>query len=72
MVRFHVAPRTHATSVNRVLAEGIGTLPRVKAFRRGALMIGLAVLVGLVLRVRGKGVPVTTGGWRELEGPDFR
>jgi hypothetical protein len=44
----------------------------MRAFRRGALIAALAVLVGLVLRVRGKGVPVTTGGWRELEGPDFR
>jgi len=44
----------------------------MKAFRRGVLVAALAVLVGLVLRVRGKGVPVTSGGWRELEGPDFR
>jgi hypothetical protein len=44
----------------------------MKTFRRGALIAMLAVLVGLVLRVRGKGVPVTAGGWRELEGPDFR
>jgi hypothetical protein len=44
----------------------------MNTFRRGVFVAGLAVLVGLVLRVRGKGVPVTTGGWRELEGPDFR
>jgi hypothetical protein len=45
----------------------------VRIFRRGVLVALLAVLVGVVLRVRGKGgVPPTTGGWRELEGPDFR
>jgi len=45
----------------------------VKAFRRGLLVAALAVLAGMVLRVRAKGgVPPTTGGWRELEGPDFR
>jgi hypothetical protein len=44
----------------------------VKAFRRGLLVAVLAVLVGLVVRTRGKGVPTTSGGWRELEGPDFR
>lgn len=44
----------------------------MNTFRRGVFVAGLAILVGLVLRVRGKGVPVTTGGWRELEGPDFR
>jgi hypothetical protein len=49
------------------------TLPRVKAFRRGLLVAAIAVLAGLVVRLRGKGgVPPTTGGWRELEGPDFR
>ena len=45
----------------------------VGTFRRGLLVGLLAVLVGLVVRLRGKGeVPPTTGGWRELEGPDFR
>jgi hypothetical protein len=45
----------------------------VKVFRRGLLVAVLAVLVGLVLRLRGKGgVTPTSGGWRELEGPDFR
>jgi hypothetical protein len=51
----------------------VTTLPDVKAFRRGLLVVGIAVLAGLVVRLRGKGgVPPTTGGWRELEGPDFR
>jgi hypothetical protein len=45
----------------------------VKAFRRGLLVAALAVAVGAVVRLRGKGgVPPTSGGWRELEGPDFR
>jgi hypothetical protein len=45
----------------------------VKAFRRGLLVAALAIVAGMVLRLRGKGdVPPTTGGWRELEGPDFR
>jgi hypothetical protein len=45
----------------------------VRTFRRGLLVGVLAVLVGLVVRVLGKGgVTPTSGGWRELEGPDFR
>ena len=33
----------------------------------------IAILVGIVVRLRGKGeVPPTAGGWRRLEGPDFR
>lgn len=45
----------------------------MKAFRRGLLVAAIAVGVGVVLRLKGKGgVPPTTGGWRELEGPDFR
>jgi hypothetical protein len=45
----------------------------MRAFRRGLFAVGIAVVVGLVVRVRGKGsVPPTSGGWRELEGPDFR
>jgi hypothetical protein len=45
----------------------------VKAFRRGLLVVAIAVLAGMVVRLRGKGgVPPTTGGWRELEAPDFR
>jgi hypothetical protein len=44
----------------------------MKPARRALLVAALAVLVGLVVRVRGRGEPVTGGGWRELEGPDFR
>jgi hypothetical protein len=45
---------------------------KASSFRRGLLVAVMAVLVGLVVRTRGKGVAVTSGGWRELEGPDFR
>jgi hypothetical protein len=45
----------------------------MKTFRRGLLVALLAVLVGAFVRLRGKGgVPPTSGGWRELEGPEFR
>jgi hypothetical protein len=45
----------------------------VKAFRRVLLVIGLAGLIGAIARLRGKGgVPPTSGGWRELEAPEFR
>jgi hypothetical protein len=45
----------------------------MKAFQRGLLVAAIAVGVGVVVRVRGKGrVPPATGGWRELQAPDFR
>jgi hypothetical protein len=45
----------------------------VKAFKRVLLVLGVAAIIGALARLRGKGgVPPTTGGWRELEGPDFR
>jgi hypothetical protein len=45
----------------------------MKAFRRVLVVLGVAGLVGLVARLRGKGgVPPTQGGWRELEAPEFR
>jgi len=45
----------------------------VKAFKRLMFVLGVAGLIGVLARLRGKGgVPPTTGGWRELEGPDFR
>jgi hypothetical protein len=37
------------------------------------VVLGIAGLVSALARFRGKGgVPPTSGGWRELEGPDFR
>ena len=45
----------------------------VKVFKRLLLVLGAAWLVGMLARLRGKGgVPPTSGGWRELEGPEFR
>jgi hypothetical protein len=45
----------------------------MKAFRRVLLVLGVAGLIGLFARLRGKGgVPPTSGGWRELEAPEFR
>jgi len=46
----------------------------MKAFQRGLLVAAIAALVSVVVRVRGKGrvPPSTSGGWRELQGPDFR
>jgi hypothetical protein len=42
-------------------------------FRRVLLVLGVAGVVGAVARVRGKGeVAATEGGWRELDGPEFR
>jgi hypothetical protein len=46
----------------------------MKAFQRGVLVASIAVAVSVVVKVRSKGpVPSTSGGgWRELQGPDFR
>jgi hypothetical protein len=45
----------------------------VKNLRRGLLVAGMAILAGVVVRTLGRDrVPPTTGGWRELEGPDLR
>ena len=49
-------------------------LPVVKMFRRVLLVLGVAGAIGALARVRGKGevVETTEGGWRELDGPEFR
>ncbi|MCZ7529624.1 MAG: hypothetical protein M5U31_04365 [Acidimicrobiia bacterium] len=45
----------------------------MKAFRRGLIVAAVAVLAAGFVRLRGRGgVPPTSGGWRELEAPDFR
>jgi hypothetical protein len=46
----------------------------MKAFQRGLLVAGLAILAGLFVRFRAqKSAPLAAdGGWRELRGPDFR
>jgi hypothetical protein len=45
----------------------------VKAFRRGLIVAIIAVVIGGVVKLRGKGgVPPSNGGWRPLDAPDFR
>jgi hypothetical protein len=46
----------------------------MKAFQRGLLVAAIAVVVSVVVRLRSKGPvpPASGGGWRELQGPDFR
>jgi hypothetical protein len=45
----------------------------VRIFRRALLILGVAGAIGLIARLRGKGeLPATEGGWRELDGPEFR
>lgn len=47
--------------------------PPMKAYQRGLLVAVLAVLAGLFVRMRAqKSAPVPEGGWRELQGPEFR
>jgi hypothetical protein len=50
------------------------SLGRVKdVFRRGLIVVFVAVAVGIFVRLRGRGgEPPRRGGWRELEGPEFR
>ena len=45
----------------------------MKNLRRSVLVVLCVLLAGVVVRLRSKGgIPPTTGGWRQLEGPDFR
>ncbi|MFN8027504.1 MAG: hypothetical protein U0W40_14450 [Acidimicrobiia bacterium] len=46
----------------------------MKAYQRGLLVGMIAVVGGVILRVRGKGPvpPISNGGWRELNGPEYR
>jgi hypothetical protein len=45
----------------------------VRIFRRALLILGVAGAIGMIARLRGKGeLPATEGGWRELDGPEFR
>src|SRR5512132_3210288 len=63
----------HTTHRPDALTGGSPTLPAMKALRRGVIVAVIAVLVGGFVKLRGKGgVPPTSGGWRELDGPDFR
>jgi hypothetical protein len=71
-----MSPPTRLTfrrSVGDEARTPVGTLAVVKAFRRGLIVAIIAVLIGGVVKLRGKGgVPPTGGGWRELEAPDYR
>jgi hypothetical protein len=45
----------------------------MKALRRGMIVAVIAVLVGGFVKLRGRGgVPPMSGGWRELDSPEFR
>jgi hypothetical protein len=46
----------------------------MKAVRRVMLVLGVAGVIGGLARLKSKpvAVPSTKGGWRELEGPEFR
>jgi hypothetical protein len=46
----------------------------MKAFQRGLLVAAIAAAVSVVVKVKSKGPvpPTSSGGWRELQGPDFR
>ena len=83
MVRVHLAPppttrpvrsARRPVELGSASTGGVVHFASMRTFRRGLLVGLLAVLVGVVVRLRGKGgvVPRTAGGWRELEGPDFR
>jgi hypothetical protein len=65
---------THSLPCGAGRWGSVGRLPRLmKAYQRGLLVAAIAAAVSVVVRVRGKGrVPQKSGGWRELQGPDFR
>jgi len=45
----------------------------MKNLRRGLLVAAMAILAGVVVRLRGRPPATpTSGGWRELEGPELR
>jgi hypothetical protein len=71
--RPHLATLEHVRRRRAPSQWLVDTLPPVKAFRRVLVVLGVAGLIGAFAKLRGKGgVPPTSGGWRELEGPDFR
>ena len=71
--RPHVATSAGYRCRHALPEWSLDTLRLVKAFRRLLVVLGVAGLVGAIAKLRGKGgVPPTSGGWRELEGPDFR
>jgi hypothetical protein len=46
----------------------------MKAFQRGVLVASIAVAVSVVVKMKSTGPvpPAVSGGWRELQGPDYR
>ncbi len=58
--------------------NGVAELPwedghMLSAIRRTIVALGAAGLVALVIKLQGgESAPPLEGGWRELEGPDFR
>ena len=65
--------RRPGTLIHRTHAAGVTYTAEVRIFRRALLILGVAGAIGLIARLRGKGeLPATEGGWRELDGPEFR
>ena len=51
----------------------IGKVTSVRTLRRLLLVVGIAGAVGWYTKLRGKDeVTPTSGGWRVLDGPEFR
>ena len=60
-------------SPTRTRPAGVTYTAAVRIFRRALLILGVAGAIGMIARLRGKGeLPATEGGWRELDGPEFR
>lgn len=65
--------RTTDDRAPRPRGSGFTYTAAVKMFRRVLLVLGVAGAIGAIARLRGKGeLPATEGGWRELDGPEFR
>ena len=57
----------------RGAARVTSTLDFVKLFRRVLLAVGIAALVAVVAKLRrNTTVTPSSGGWRQLDGPQFR
>lgn len=74
---FFALPANPPVAAAALAARALGRqslgLPAMKALRRGLIVAVIAIVVGGFVKLRGKGgVPPTSGGWRELDGPEFR
>ena len=57
----------------RGVDRGTRIVPAVRALRRAVVALGVAGAIASALRlVVRQPPPPTTGGWRELSGPDLR